>query len=269
MMHSKQSQDMLSSCGLRAGSRSLSSGGCSQCHHCLPNGSTVPISNTQRQKNTTVNNLRSALGADMNKKFLTKVKWSPKPRGRAGPGIRSSGVAALKMAHSVACDPQEKVHCDSRGAWMGCCAAHTACWLTLYCGKEKKNLWQLVYLSQQKPEGSLSSGGLPYLPSGIALDPAAIHYHLSKDNFSKTLRDTYHQYLMIKDLLDDTKFSSIIISSDSLMSQPHRSSLSVLGMQWWTKTREISALMGHMHQHGGAGYHPPENKETKSQSRRL
>lgn len=184
----------------------------------------------------------------MNKKFLTKVKWSPKLHGRAGPGRRSFSVADVKMTRSIACSLQGKVlHCGSPGTWIGFCAARTACWLTLYCDKEKKNLWQLFYLSQQNPESSLSSGGLPYLPSGIAFDPVAVHYHLSKDNFSKTLRDTYHQYLMIKDLLDDTKFSSIIIFSGSLMSQLHRSSLSVLGMQWYTKAREISALMGHVH----------------------
>lgn len=137
-----------------------------------------------------VNHLRSTLGADMNKKFWTRVKWNPKPHGRAGPRIRSFGVATMKMTHSVACGPQGKVHWGSLGARMGRCATHTACWLTLYCDKEEENLWQLVYLSQQKPASPLTSGGLPYLPSGIAFDPVAAHYHLSKDNVSKTLRDT-------------------------------------------------------------------------------
>lgn len=63
----------------------------------------------------------------MNKTFLIKVKWSPKPHGRAGPGIRSFGVADVKMTYSIACSPQGKVHCGSLGAWMGCCAAHAAC----------------------------------------------------------------------------------------------------------------------------------------------
>lgn len=160
------------------------------------------------------------------------MKWSPKPHGTAGPGIGSFGTADLKITHSLAFDPQRKVYCGTLGVWTGCCVADAACLLALYCGKDKRTLWQPVYFSQHIPESSLSSGGLPHLPSRHSSDPLTIHYHLSKENIFITLRDKCHQYLMTKDSLDDTKFSNIvIIFSGSLMSQFHRYSLSVLGMQ--------------------------------------
>lgn len=258
MMYSKQSQEMLSSCGLRAGSRSLNSGGCSQCHllsaewqHRANLKHSMPEEYRCQQSQNRTWSWYEQKVFDQSK-VEPQAPWKSRTRNKelrcccpengTQSSMRPPGEGALWLTRSV----------DG----TLCCAHCLLIDFTLW--QREKNLWQLVYLSQQKPESSLSSGGLPHLLSGIASDPVAIHYHLSKDNFSKTLRVTYHQYLRIKDLLVDTKCSSIIISSDSLMRQLHRSSLSVLGMQWWTKTREISALMGHMHQHEGAGYHPPK-----------
>lgn len=146
-----QSQDMLSSCGLRAASHSVSSEGCSQCHLLSAEWQHRANLNYSTPEEYRCQPSQKRTWSWHEQKVFDQSEVEPQASWRAGPGRRSFSVADVKMTRSIACSPQRKVlHCGSAGAWMGFCAARTARWLTLYCDREKE-LVTAVLLKPAKP----------------------------------------------------------------------------------------------------------------------